>query len=98
MGTLRTHTAYGGDTVLPAVAHELLAATSIALHHVPFLPINHDAVYATSAQPNGTVGFAWAVQLWSWQHSVGRSFSSPWQAQSEATRIPEKPGAHYRCD
>ena len=54
MGTLRTHTAYGGDTVLPAVAHELLAATSIALHLVPFLVRSPDAVYPTSPLPNGT--------------------------------------------
>ena len=55
MGTLRTHTASGGDTVLPAVAHEFLAATSVALHPGPFLAMNDDAVYATSALHNGTV-------------------------------------------
>ena len=33
---------------------EFLAAILIALNHVPFLPMNFDGVYSTSAQPNGT--------------------------------------------
>jgi hypothetical protein len=34
---------------IPSRLGEFLAATSIALHPGPFLRMNHDAVYATSA-------------------------------------------------
>ena len=39
---------------IPSRLGEFLAATSITLHPVAFLRMNHDAVYPTSAPPNGT--------------------------------------------
>ena len=57
-GTLReassTYTVELPCLSIPTRLGALLAATSIALHHVPFLTMNHDAVYLTSPPPNGT--------------------------------------------